>query len=291
MKQSENFKFKLPEAATDNVNIEDLNDNFKAIDKRLGNTEETISGGFTTVSNSNEWVDLFIMEAEYACPFITSFTINISDRPGGSLDFSIKGTETHTAATSWWSVSKIELGKASYSGTDDPRFRRLGTTSGCKIVYQVKKSIVEAGTNVKVTLTKHAGSGITYTIPTAEQSTAETGCKIYYITNENDIQTREDVKDEIASNIKTGTYEGNGETLRKIATTSVPKFAFISGNGKIAVAINNQSFRIGAPNTMTLIVDSSGAECIQNGISMQKDGVQVNAMNQNGENYEYFIIL
>ena len=291
MKQSENFKFKLPEAATDNVNIEDLNDNFKAIDKRLGNTEETISGGFTTVSNSNEWVDLFIMEAEYACPFITSFTINISDRPGGSLDFSIKGTETHTAATSWWSVSKIELGKASYSGTDDPRFRRLGTTSGCKIVYQVKKSIVEAGTNVKVTLTKHAGSGITYTIPTAEQSTAETGCKIYYITNENDIQTREDVKDEIASNIKTGTYEGNGETLRKIATTSVPKFAFISGNGKIAVAINNQSFRIGAPNTMTLIVDSSGAECIQNGISMQKGGVQVNAMNQNGENYEYFIIL
>ena len=291
MKQSENFKFKLPEAATDNVNIEDLNDNFKAIDKRLGNTEETISGGFTTVSNSNEWVDLFIMEAEDRQPFITSFTISISDRPSGAMDSVMAGTETMPVGLGWWSVSKIELGKATFSGTNDPRFRRLGTISDYKIVYQVKKSIVEAGTNVKVTLTKHAGSGITYTIPTAEQSTAETGCKIYYITNENDIQTREDVKDEIASNIKTGTYEGNGETLRQIATPSAPKFAFISGHGKIAVAINNQSFRIGAPNTVTLIADESSAKCVQNGISMQSGGVQVNTMNKSGENYEYFIIL
>ena len=291
MKQSENFKFKLPEAATDNVNIEDLNDNFKAIDKRLGNTEETISGGFTTVSNSNEWVDLFIMEAEDRQPFITSFTISISDRPSGAMDAVMAGTETMPVGLGWWSVSKIELGKATFSSTDDPRFRRLGTISDYKIVYQVKKTIVEAGTNVKVTLTKHAGSGITYTIPTAEQTTAETGCKIYYITNENDIQTREDVKDEIASNIKTGTYEGNGETLRKIATPSVPKFAFISGNGKIAVAINNQSFRIGAPYTMTLIADWDSAKYVQNGISMQKGGVQVNTMNKSGENYEYFIIL
>lgn len=291
MKQSENFKFKLPEAATDNVNIEDLNDNFKAIDKRLGNTEETISGGFTTVSNSNEWVDLFIMEAEHACPFITSFTINISDRPGGSLDFSMKGTETHTAAITWRSLSKIEIGKAAFSAADSPRFRRAAALSDRKIIYQINKAIAAAGSNVKVTLTKHAGEGITYTIPTAEQSTAVTGCKIDHITNENDIQTREDVKDEIASNIKTGTYEGNGETLRKIATPSAPKFAFISGNGKIAVAINNQSFRIGAPDTMTLIADWDSAKYVQNGISMQKDGVQVNTMNVSGKNYEYFIIL
>lgn len=290
MKQSENFKFKLPEAATDNVNIEDLNDNFKAIDKRLGNTKETISGGFTTVSNSNEWVDLFIMEAEYERPFITSFTINISDRPG-SLDASMKGTETHTAATSWRSLTKIEIGKTAFSTADSPRFRRVAALSGSKIIYQINKAIAAAGSNVKVTLTKHAGEGITYTIPTAEQTTAETGSKIYYITDENDIQTREDVKDEIASNIKTGTYEGNGETLRKIATPSVPKFAFISGNGKIAVAINNQSFRIGAPNTMTLIADWDSAKYVQNGISMQKGGVQVNTMNKSGENYEYFIIL
>ena len=244
MKQSENFKFKLPEAATDNVNIEDLNDNFKAIDKRLGNTEETISGGFTTVSNSNEWVDLFIMEAEDRQPFITSFTISISDRPSGGLGAVMAGTETMPVAIGWWSVSKIELGKATFSGTDDPSLRRLGTISDYKIVYQVKKSIVEAGTNVKVTLTKHAGSGITYTIPTAEQSTAETGCKIYYITNENDIQTQEDVANAIikADRESTLIFEGettDGETQTELLAASVQpgtaKSEFINSAGRFQV--------------------------------------------------------
>lgn len=290
MKQSENFKFKLPEAATDNVNIEDLNDNFKAIDKRLGNTEETISGGFTTVSNSNEWVDLFIMEAEDEKEFEISFRTEISNRTPNGNDILLSGKEVHPAAYAWWS-SKVKTETITASYADNPGYRRLGSNSDAKIVYQVKKSLATAGANIKVTLTKHAGDGITYTIPTAEQSTAETGCKIAYITSKNDIQTREDVKDEIASNIKTGTYEGNGETLRKIATPSAPKFAFISGNGKIAVAINNQSFRIGAPNTVTLIADESSAKCVQNGISMQSGGVQVNTMNKSGKNYEYFIIL
>lgn len=259
MKQSENFKFKLPEAATDNVNIEDLNDNFKAIDKRLGNTEETISGGFTTVSNSNEWVDLFIMEAEDKKEFEISFRTEISNRTPDGYDILLSGKEVHPAAYAWW-WSRVKADNITGSSANNPGYRRLGSNSNAKIVYQVKKSLATAGANIKVTLTKHAGDGITYTIPTAEQSTAATGYKIAYITSENDIQTREDVADAIikADGESTLIFKGettDGETQAELLAASTQpgtaKSEFINAAGRFQVPegyiANARIYAVAAP--------------------------------------------
>ena len=47
MRYSDNFNFKLPEAATDNVNIEDLNDNFEEIDGAFADVGHVVTGTYT----------------------------------------------------------------------------------------------------------------------------------------------------------------------------------------------------------------------------------------------------
>ena len=56
MNYSENYGFKLPEAAADNVNVNDLNDNFEKIDENVINVPQVVTGAYTGDGQTPRWL-------------------------------------------------------------------------------------------------------------------------------------------------------------------------------------------------------------------------------------------